>query len=469
MEILLIIETIVIILLIIVYRKKIKKNEIDNSKHGICEIEETYDLYEEFFNQTKQLVAIMGNDLTFQYGNRALFDFMEEEKENLNGIPYWELPLWKHSDELKNKIMFSIERIYLGEEVTFETTNTNRKGEVRDIDFTIKPILNSKREIEFLIAMGYDVTELKLAESTLKRTEKELKLFFEHSKDAYIIFRLKEPIYITTSNKREVFDYILENEKISIWNEASKKLLDFNDTGMDSITHKTILDKSDNELYELWNKLLDKEYIEIETELINEKIRQYLNLIMVSLYDELGRYSGSAFVMRDISEEKETKRKLENLANKDGLTKINNRRYYIDLVTTLFLDNKIEYILMLDLDNFKKVNDTYGHSAGDKVLIEVSKVLENWAQNIGLVGRMGGEEFSAIITTGVDNSNSKIEDLRREIEQLNIVCEKYTLKITASIGVSKIVNNDLESLFKRADSALYKAKDQGKNRVIFFE
>ena len=116
---------------------------------------------------------------------------------------------------------------------------------------------------------------------------------------------------------------------------------------------------------------------------------------------------------------------------------------------------------MIDIDNFKKVNDIYGHIAGDKVLKEVSNVIRKSISNEDILGRYGGEEFIAIIKDEINNYKDIIERIRRNIEELNINVNNKLIKVTSSIGVKNFNLNKmtLEENISLADKSLYEAKN----------
>jgi len=163
-----------------------------------------------------------------------------------------------------------------------------------------------------------------------------------------------------------------------------------------------------------------------------------------------------------------------NLAAKDGLTGLFNRRYFdIHLKQMIEKANKESiklYLLMCDIDNFKHVNDTYGHQAGDKVLTIVSRILKNTLRVTDLIARFGGEEFT-ILLTDIDISKAieTAERVRVKIEYMDFPIEDQIepLKKTISIGVTEYKKEEsIESFIERADKAMYEAKTTGKNKVV---
>jgi two-component system cell cycle response regulator len=165
--------------------------------------------------------------------------------------------------------------------------------------------------------------------------------------------------------------------------------------------------------------------------------------------------------------------KVKRLAITDSLTGIYNHGFMYDSVCKEYARAERNYLslsfLMLDLDYFKKVNDTYGHQQGDSVLRKLSQILRNHIRVYDIAGRYGGEEFSIILP----ETNTKIgmglaERIRGEVEQYNFGDENQAIRCTVSIGVSSYPGTDVknaEDLIKKADKALYKAKAEGRNRV----
>lgn len=168
---------------------------------------------------------------------------------------------------------------------------------------------------------------------------------------------------------------------------------------------------------------------------------------------------------------------LEQQANKDMLTGINNRRYFYEqgeLEIKRALRQKTPLaLLMLDADHFKKVNDTYGHAAGDLVLKDLAKTVNTVLREIDLFGRIGGEEFAILLpSTCADQAFEVAERLRiRLAEHQVLLPENESIRFTVSIGLVMLKPNekDLDKLFKKTDLALYQAKAQGRNRVVIYD
>jgi len=161
--------------------------------------------------------------------------------------------------------------------------------------------------------------------------------------------------------------------------------------------------------------------------------------------------------------------KLEEKASMDFLTKLYNRRKFnsfLEYEITKSHRYKEQYLslLIIDIDYFKNVNDTYGHLVGDNILQEVGKILSVCSRDSDIVARWGGEEFAVMLPqTNIENAYLVAEKLRATIEKHKFDTVSH---ITCSVGVGQLhLGEDKDTLFKRADVALYKAKNNGRNRV----
>ena len=167
---------------------------------------------------------------------------------------------------------------------------------------------------------------------------------------------------------------------------------------------------------------------------------------------------------------------LEKEVNTDGLTKLYNHRFFFELVTKEFANfqrnNFPLSCIMIDIDFFKNVNDTYGHQVGDKVLEGVGKILKEVIRTGDFAARYGGEEFVIILpNTVVDKAKMVAERIRKSAENKNLIDNFENKKITLSAGVASTENNNVSNaieLVGLADKAVYKAKNEGRNRVVVY-
>jgi len=162
---------------------------------------------------------------------------------------------------------------------------------------------------------------------------------------------------------------------------------------------------------------------------------------------------------------------LVQISNTDKLTGISNRRFFQEkLEEQIVIYRKVEKpfsLLIIDIDHFKKVNDTYGHQIGDIVLVKLANILKNQVRKDDIVARFGGEEFTLILpNTDVDEAILIAQKLNRAIELAEWT---ETGNLTVSVGIDTFTENDTEaSIVKKADQALYVSKENGRNRATHF-
>ncbi|MES9993831.1 MAG: GGDEF domain-containing protein [Candidatus Thiodiazotropha sp.] len=170
------------------------------------------------------------------------------------------------------------------------------------------------------------------------------------------------------------------------------------------------------------------------------------------------------------------KQEAERMARTDILTGLYNRRAFYE-TAPIFLGNAKRHkhpvaIVMMDIDNFKQINDTLGHSAGDIVLEEVAAILKNSVRESDIVGRMGGEEFAFLLSeTDLDSAFQTIERLREDIQAIDFSKYDLDIRITSSFGIVSCEEHreSIDELLKKADASLYEAKNLGKNRTIVYQ
>ncbi|MCX5877152.1 MAG: GGDEF domain-containing protein [Deltaproteobacteria bacterium] len=166
-------------------------------------------------------------------------------------------------------------------------------------------------------------------------------------------------------------------------------------------------------------------------------------------------------------------RELERLASTDPLTGVYNRRYFMAFVTKEFLRSQryshVFSVIQMDIDHFKKINDTHGHAVGDEVLKAFTANCLEVLRESDVLGRIGGEEFSIILPeTDLSGALIVAERFRQTIADLKVYVEEQTVHFTVSIGVTNLRQDDtgIEAVLRRADEALYLAKNGGRNKVV---
>lgn len=260
------------------------------------------------------------------------------------------------------------------------------------------------------------------------------------------------------------FDKKFDYKTKSILTAPLKNFFDTQKIGVVQLINK----KENNELIPF--TMNDKEIISLTSHLITLSISTAQNNIA-----ELQRVNESVdrkVALRTQNMEK-IQKQLINDANTDPLTGLNNRRHFNNLIRDMFeLSLANQYngsLLILDIDNFKNVNDTYGHPVGDEVLVNLANLLKTSVRKSDICVRFGGEEFVILLPyTKIENAQALANKIITTVNEQRIKLDNNTnLTYTVSIGLScvNLVDKEATDILHRADKALYLAKRNGKNRV----
>lgn len=267
----------------------------------------------------------------------------------------------------------------------------------------------------------------------------------------------------------------LSDDKIILANDNAIRLFGINPNELDHYRFKDFFADADNRV--LLNERLENEKqvqdFEILVKTYDSDTPFWLLTSATTIDYNYDVVLYAAF--QDITSRKNREVLLKDQATRDPLTSLYNRRYFEDEVhkriTKARQENGIYCVLMTDVDLFKRVNDTYGHKTGDKVLMELASTSEKALRECDIVARYGGEEF-VIFLAGVDaeQAYSVAERLRETISELRVPSDDGRIvQFTISIGISSSkVSDNIDTLIKTADEALYKAKQNGRNRVEIF-
>lgn len=274
------------------------------------------------------------------------------------------------------------------------------------------------------------------------------------------------------------------NRKISFWNKGAEKITGYLS---EEIVNRYCCDNILNHVDETGKKLCISGCPLLDTMNDGKPREQKLYLRhkngfripvivkVISIYEK-GKIIGAVETFTDVSPNKMLLQSNNNLMEnifKDELTKLSNRKYlnvHLNSVMLKYKNLKTPFGLMfLDIDFFKKVNDNYGHNIGDEILKMVGKVFTSACRDNDIIGRWGGEEFIGVFENIDEKRIIEIADrIRMLIENSELDIDNEKIKVTISIGVSLIKNDEIiESLIKRADEGVYLAKKNGRNRVEF--
>lgn len=207
--------------------------------------------------------------------------------------------------------------------------------------------------------------------------------------------------------------------------------------------------------------------------------QMFQNVTMFPLTSPNGEVARLCMLVYDVTDQALGKLRVERLNDDlkqmsriDGLTGLYNRRYWQERFDRIFKlacrRNTSTTAMMLDIDHFKKINDTYGHQAGDSVIKMLAQVIKKSTRETDLAGRYGGEEFAVILDdSNAENSTKVAERIRRLAEAMVVEHEGQHIRFTVSIGVCEFTPNAKSAMawLEMADQALYASKENGRNRV----
>jgi diguanylate cyclase (GGDEF)-like protein/PAS domain S-box-containing protein len=304
----------------------------------------------------------------------------------------------------------------------------------------------------------HDITDRKHTQKRLKESEERLRGITESTGDAIIM---------------------MDNQgAISFWNPAATEILGYRpEEAIGQDLHEMLAPERYHEAVKSalpafletgWGDRVGKK---TELSAVKKNGHEITVSLMLSAVFLQGQWHAVG-VLRDITEQKNMEKELVRLADTDNLTGLFNRRIFLERLAHEI--NRFQrygtavVLMMLDLDHFKKVNDTYGHAAGDKVLREFARILRKTVRVTDVSGRVGGEEFAVLLPeTTMDIAMPVAQRILRLVRESTVVIDGKEIRFTVSIGLSQVHAEDThpEPLLARADAAMYQAKDSGRDRA----
>jgi len=274
-------------------------------------------------------------------------------------------------------------------------------------------------------------------------------------------------------------------EKVLKVNEAFTRITGYSEHEIIGKTPRILKSGYHDEAYYkfMWHALLEEGFWQGELWNKRKGGEVYAEFITITaIRDAKGKITHFIANFNDITLHKAEQQKIQELAYNDSLTHLANRRLLEESLQNALkhclYDKHFGALLFIDLDYFKELNDTFGHDAGDMLLIQVASRLKEAIRESDLVARLGGDEF-IILLKNLGKQKGIAQHLTQNIAQkiLSRLCEPYALthgdyQIGASIGCTIFGNDPLKDgllILKEADLAMYKAKDQGRNQICFYE
>ncbi len=427
---------------------------ITEYKEAQRKLQETVSILENVLNTTSDSYIVIGKNKKVLFFNKNFAKLIGVSEEKLKSFNIFKILKIVEKSVSDKKVLHKLKANYLQNQIDIFKDylcikNGNEKIIYKEsLPFYVDGVFKGR------VCLIRDVSKEKKYERKLLKARKEYEELVENVNA--IVLRWKPDGKVKFINK-----YGLEFFKFKEDEIVGKSVLD---------TIVPHYDDSGNDLYKMIKKISEnpEEFIYNE----NENVDKYGNRYWIvwrnkPVYDENGNFVEILSIGSDYTEQKKLKDKLKELAEKDSLTGIYNRRKFLDILEKEIekskrYDNKLS-ILLMDIDDFKKINDTYGHEVGDFVLKLFSTLVIKNIRKSDIFARWGGEEF--VILTFTDLNEAKILG-----EKICHVVSSFKFddldKVTVSIGITDYKDSEnINSFINRADSLMYKAKKSGKNKV----
>jgi diguanylate cyclase (GGDEF)-like protein/PAS domain S-box-containing protein len=355
----------------------------------------------------------------------------------------------------------------------------HRDGEIRNAEFQLRrvdgttlTVIESARAVrdEDGNLIGYegtisDITERKLAERAI----------FEEKEKAQVTLQSIGDAVITTDASGYVEYLNPVAEDLTGWStdEASGKLLSEVFNILNESTREPLEDPVSRALRE--GRVIA---VSDHTVLVNRRGQEIaIQDSAAPIRDRAGKIIGAVMVFHDVSKERRLRRALAYQATHDALTGLINRREFENRLNEALLsaraDEHITHVLLyLDLDQFKLVNDTCGHQAGDRLLKQITGILQTRIRTSDTIARLGGDEFGILLKDCTSERAAQIaDDLRQAIREYRFEWEDGAMNVGVSIGIVEITSESesIASVMSACDVACYAAKDSGRNRVHMYQ
>jgi diguanylate cyclase (GGDEF)-like protein/PAS domain S-box-containing protein len=419
------------------------------------------------------------NELALYSANDGLWDF-DTINNRMYMSPRWKAmlgyddieigrtPDWRtlvHPDDM-SRVQAAIRDHVAGKTEVFESLHRMRhaSGEWRWVISRAKARVDHKGRLLRLVGVELDITERKLYEEALFREKESAQITLQSIGDGVI-----------TTDAKGVVDYLNPvAEELTGW-----RLEDGQGRAIDEIFrafHEETCEPLENPLAVSIRRTRSIKSVRPMLLIRRDGNEIYVESTASPIRDGNGQVSGGVLVFHDVSEARELNRRLSYHASHDVLTGLVNRREFEHRMERALKSAKARetsYALCyLDLDQFKIINDTCGHSAGDALLGQVGALLKSKVRWRDTLARLGGDEFGILLEScSLDEAMRTAEALREAVRNFKFTWEERTFRLGASIGVVPITadNEDVASVLSAADSACQAAKEAGRNRVHSFE
>lgn len=338
------------------------------------------------------------------------------------------------------------------------TRRRRKDGVILDISISAAPLQNDEGQIIGTLGIIADITDHKQVEEVLRESEERYRTILENIEDCYYEADLKG--------------------NLLFFNDVCKEMSGYGKDELIGMNYRTLSDNGENlrKIFEIFNQVYatGKAARAVEWDITRKDGSVVHVEASVSLTrNAAGEPAGFRGIVRDVTSRKKMQEAIAHLAYHDNLTGLPNRLLFNDRLAMAVAQSsrkRLKFaLLMLDLDRFKDINDTYGHAVGDRMLRSAGMRLSSSLRKADTVARMGGDEFLVLLQdiTAAESSFNIARKILNAFER-PFVIDGREFHISTSIGIAVYPDDglDAETLLKHADAALYRAKKEGRNRYL---
>jgi diguanylate cyclase (GGDEF)-like protein/PAS domain S-box-containing protein len=383
-------------------------------------------------------------------------------REDVIGQFFKDAPWWSYDSAVRSRVSEAIDSANQGQTIRYDVL-VKMGEDLVPIDFQISPIYDQHGTIIGSLPTAVDITDRKHIEEKLALSEERYRFVLEGSELGFWDWDIVSNTVERNARWAAMLGYSAQEIQ-----DTTQQWTDFIYPADRERAWRSISDvlEGRSDIHKLEYRMLHKD----------GSIRWILDQAKVMKISIEGRPQRMCGTHTDITERKNLELELEKNAKTDFLTGLVNRRHFMDLANkehqrAIRFGNPLS-ILMVDIDNFKRINDTYGHKSGDDVLKMFSDLCRSAFREIDIVGRIGGEEFAVVLPEATSHQAIEAaERLRAKVANSKTpLAQNLAIEFTVSIGVVSLSPefDSLDVMLSHADKALYKAKNTGRNRVSAF-
>lgn len=403
-------------------------------------------------NNLPGMVGYWNSDLRCGFANLSYLEWFGKSPEEMRGI---------HIRDLMGDVLYQKNEPFIlaalrGERQCFERTLTKADGSIGFTWAQYIPDISEDGTVLGFYVLVSDITELKHATLALTESEQTLRTIIETEPECVHVLSI-------------------DGTLLQI-NRAGLAMIEA--TAEEEVVGKPITQVIASEYHAAFAALHEKvcrgESGSLQFEFVGKKGgRRWVETHAAPMRGPDGEIKGHLAVTRDITSQRQAELELKRMAQTDALTDLANRRHFMALAELEFARirrySEPLSVLMMDIDHFKKVNDTYGHRTGDMVLQKFAQLSLQQFRESDFIGRIGGEEFAVVLPhTDSGQAAEVAERLRQAVAEAEIISDAGApIHITTSIGIASVSadTQNISMLLHCADQALYEAKASGRNRV----